>query len=211
MQLDQTQLASLPSRYRAALINGLPGFKPAVLVGTRSALGQDNLAIISSLFHVGASPPLLGMILRPSPAGTERHTLDNILDTGEYTLNGVHRDFARQAHHTAARHPRGVSEFEACGFSPLRIDDFKAPFVRQSPLQIGCRLREHQLLTINQTHLLIGEITHITVPDDCVRSDGSCDLTAMGLLSVTGLDSYHRVEAGQRFTYPKPESAPEPL
>ena len=211
MQLDQAQLSELPSRYRASLINSLPGFKPAVLVGTRSHSEQDNLAIISSLFHVGASPPLLGMILRPAPEGTERHTLDNILETGVYTLNGVHRDFARQAHHTAARHTREQSEFAACGFSPLRLASWAAPFVKESPLRLGCQLRDHQLLTINQTHLLIGEVVHLMLPDDHVRNDGSCDLAAMDLLTVTGLDSYHPVEAGQRFAYPKPDHLPNPL
>ena len=76
--LDKDDIAGLERRKRAALINCLPGFKPVVLVGTADTKHATNLSIINSCFHVGAAPALLGMIIRPAPAGTERHTLDNI-------------------------------------------------------------------------------------------------------------------------------------
>ena len=78
IKLDAAALEALPSRYRANLINGITGYKPALLVGTASAEGASNLAVFSNVFHVGASPPVLGLIVRPRPEGTERHTLDNI-------------------------------------------------------------------------------------------------------------------------------------
>ena len=68
------ELEALPTRFRGNLINGIAGFKPALLVGTADAQGQTNLALFSSVFHIGASPPLLGLIVRPCPEGTERHT-----------------------------------------------------------------------------------------------------------------------------------------
>ena len=78
---------SLEVRYRATLINSLTGVRPAVLVGTRSGSGNNNLAIFNSLVHIGADPPLNGLLFRP--ATVERHTLNNILETGNYTLNFV--------------------------------------------------------------------------------------------------------------------------
>lgn len=211
MQLSGDDIAALPRRYRAQLINCLPGFKPGVLVGSADQNGQTNLAIISSLFHVGASPPLLGMILRPNPEGVERHTLTNILATEQYTLNGFRSEHAARAHQTSARYPRDASEFDQCGFTPRYVDGCKAPFVDECPLQIGLRLREHQCLAINDTHLIIGEITHLALPDEVIREDGSVDLTAMGLAAVTGLDSYHRVDVAMRYGYAKPDKAPEPV
>ena len=74
ISLTGEDLAELSSERRALLINSLPGYKPAMLVGTASAEGDTNLAIISSHFHLGSRPPLLAMILRPDTGNSERHT-----------------------------------------------------------------------------------------------------------------------------------------
>jgi flavin reductase (DIM6/NTAB) family NADH-FMN oxidoreductase RutF len=211
MQLSSEQLAALPRRYRAQLINCLPGFKPAVLVGTADKEGNSNLAIVNSVFHLGAAPPLLGMILRPDPEGTERHTLENILATKSYTLNAVPASHVTAAHQTSARYPRDTSEFTACGFTEAALEQSHAPGVSESPLQIACALQEHQELAINGTHLLIGEVVCLSLADGAVREDGSIDLAALNLAAVTGLDSYHNVAPGQRFAYAKPDQDPHLL
>ena len=125
------------------LINSLPGYKPAMLVGTSDEASIDNLAIVSSHFHLGSSPALLGMILRPSSERSERHTLQNVLASACWTLNSFSIDKAAMAHQTSAPYPKTVSEFEACHFKPERKADFQAPFVADASLQIGCVLREH--------------------------------------------------------------------
>ncbi|MGO3346471.1 MAG: hypothetical protein ACTIM4_14665 [Marinomonas sp.] len=55
---DLQSLSEMTSRYRTQLINSLSGFKSANLIGTCNAQGQTNLAIFSSVFHLGASPAL---------------------------------------------------------------------------------------------------------------------------------------------------------
>ena len=117
IKLDAAALEALPSRYRANLINGITGYKPALLVGTASAEGASNLAVFSNVFHVGASPPVLGLIVRPRPEGTERHTLDNILSNGAFSLNHITDRLLPQAHQTSARYPRDQSEFSATGLT----------------------------------------------------------------------------------------------
>ena len=111
--IDKQTLESLEKRQRVALINSLPGFKPVVLVGTMNEEKQTNVCVINSCFHVGADPALMGMIIRPAPEGTERHTLENILATETYSVNAVTRAMARRAHHTSARFARDQSEFAA--------------------------------------------------------------------------------------------------
>ena len=128
MILQKAEIEALPQRQRAALINSIPGYKPVVLVGTASGDGQTNLSVINSCFHIGAAPALLGMIIRPAPEGTERHTLDNILETGWYTLNAMTPDMTQRGHHTSARFTREQSEFEECGFEALWQAPIKAPF-----------------------------------------------------------------------------------
>ena len=207
--IDKQTLESLEKRQRVALINSLPGFKPVVLVGTMNEEKQTNVCVINSCFHVGADPALMGMIIRPAPEGTERHTLENILATETYSVNAVTRAMARRAHHTSARFARDQSEFDACGFAQQWREGFVAPFVSESPLQLGLKLAEHLPLTINGTHLIIGSIEQIHLSDNAQRNDGSLDLQGMDIVAGVGLDAYHSTGTSQRFSYAKPDKPPE--
>ena len=116
---------------------------------------------------------------------------------------------AKRAHHTSARFDRGQSEFDACGFTEYWHEAFTAPFVAESPLQLGLTLAEHLPLTINGTHLIIGYIEQIHLPDRSQRDDGTLDLQSMDIVAGVGLDAYHSVSKGQRFIYAKPDRPPE--
>ena len=207
--IDKQALHSLDKRQRAALVNSLPGFKPVVLVGSVNDDCRTNLCVINSCFHVGADPALMGMIIRPAPEGTERHTLENILATKTYSVNAVTRDMAQRAHHTSARFGRDQSEFDACGFTEHWQEGFTAPFVSESPLQLGLRLAEHLPLSINGTHLIIGSIEQIHLSKNAQRADGSLNLQAMDIVAGVGLDAYHSVGTAQRFSYAKTDKPPE--
>jgi len=50
------------------IINSVTGIKPANLIGTINENGQTNLAIFSSIVHLGSDPALLGFIARPLTA-----------------------------------------------------------------------------------------------------------------------------------------------
>ncbi len=209
--LSSADIATMDRTPRAMLINSLPGYKPAMLVGTCGDAGQTNLTIISSHFHLGSNPPLLALIVRPSSGRSERHTLDNILETRYWTLNSFTLDEAAMAHQTSAAYPRDESEFDACHFQTQWIEGIAAPFVDGAALCVGCELREHQVLNINGTHLLIGEIIHLSFPPDAQRSDGSLDLMKMNVLAVSGLDTYLLPATRQRFAAAEVHRAPESL
>jgi len=206
MELTSADFIAMSDRYRATLVNSVSGFKPANLVGTSDRSGNTNLAIMSSVVHLGSHPPLLALVVRPNQA--QRHTLDNILDCEHYTINHVSHAFIQAAHQTAARYPKEQSEFSATGLSEAWVDGFDAPFVQQATIRLGLALREHQALTINGTHLVIGEITLAFLPDDCVSPDGSINLAAAGTVALSGLDFYHRTQPEVRMAYAKPDLPP---
>ena len=210
-RLSAADIAAMPSGERALLINSLPGYKSAMLVGTCDAEGQSNLAIVSSHFHLGSSPPLLAMILRPSTGRSERHTLHNLLETQCWTLNGFSLDHAAQAHQTSAPYPKDQSEFDVCGFEAEWLSEFNAPFIKGSPLQVGCLLREHHPLEINGTHMIIGEVHCLHYPETAQRNDGSLCLSTIGLVAAAGLDTYAESGAEVRFAPADITSSPRQL
>ena len=128
-QVLQQDIREMEQRYRATFINSLGGFKSVCMIGTKNNLHQTNLAVFNSVVHIGANPPLIGFVARP--AVTERHTLENLLETGFYTINHITPAIYKQAHQSSARYDRQVSEFGAVSLETEYQNDFAAPFVKE--------------------------------------------------------------------------------
>ncbi len=204
---DHNEILNADSFYRRNLINCLSGYKSLNLIGTQNKDGQKNLAPFTQIFHVGANPPMVGILFRPH--SVKRDTLENILSTKIFTLNHVTPEFCKEAHWTSARWEG--SEFESTGLQSIYHEDFKAPFVKGSPLQIGCSLIETQTLKVNQTVLMIGSIDHIFIDEKGLRKDGSLDLNALKSVTVSGLDEYHQGKKIARYSYAKPNREVEEI
>jgi len=186
------------------MINSLSGFKSANLVGTCNGDQLNNLAIFSSVVHLGSSPALVGFITRPD--SVERHTLENIKRTQRYTINQVNESFWRKAHQTSARYEANECEFMKTGLTAEYVDKINAPFVKESSLKYALILKEIIPIELNGTLLVIGEITDIFCAEHAVKADGYIDLEALNTITITGLDSYHTSNRLSRVSYAKPDT-----
>lgn len=205
MKLHRSDINQMESRFRAQFINSLSGYKSANLVGTVDAQGNTNLAIINSVVHLGAHPPLLAFINRPH--SVTRHTFENIKANGCFSINHLHRDNVIAGHQTSARYPNDISEFQACGFTEQWVEGFDAPLVKESKIKLGMRYVEHHNL-LNETIMIIGEVEVVEIPDEILRTDGSLDIAAAKTVAAGGLDSYYDVEKIARLSYAKPDTLP---
>lgn len=199
MKLNKSDIQSLDKIYRLNLINSVTGIKPANLIGTINEQGVENLAIFSSVVHLGSNPPLIGMITRPVDE-VPRHTYQNIRASGFYTINSVPVDYTKQAHYTSAKFSEEESEFEACGFSPEYVADFRAPFVKESELKMGLKLVEEIDIPLNGTIMLIGEIQLLMVKEEAVDEEGHIQLGELNLAGISGLNTYYHIQ--KKATYP---------
>ncbi len=193
--------------YRANLVNSVTGYKAAMLIGTQNEKGETNLAIFSSVVHLGANPALVGFIQRP--LGKSGDTFRNIEINGVYTINHVHESFMERAHYTSARFAAGVSEFNACGLTPYHLPAFAAPFVAESAIRLGLELVEVIPITHNNTRLVIGAVKHILVSPDCIHEDGHIELGKVNDVCLSGLENYHRVTWAQSFPYAQADKLPK--
>ncbi|HSW55476.1 MAG TPA: flavin reductase family protein [Ignavibacteriaceae bacterium] len=209
MLITRNKVVELEKQYRTNLINSLSGFKSANLIGTISSEGRTNLAIFSSVIHVGANPPLMGFLMRPVSA--ERHTYTNIKETNHFTINHINKEIFNKAHQTSARYEKDVSEFDACGLTPEYSETIKAPYVKESKIKIGLKFVEEQEIKANGTIFIVGEIVEIILPDDVVAMDGYIDIEKAGTIAIGGLDSYHDTKRIARLAYAKPGVEPKEL
>lgn len=204
---DSRFISKMDQRSRVNLINSLTGFKSVSLIGTINSQKRTNLAIFSQLVHVGADPPLIGVLFRPNTV--KRDTLENIQSEKIFTLNHIDSSFYKKAHHTSARW--NSSEFESCDLTPEYLNSFKAPFVEESSLKLGLEFKEQLDVKVNGTHLVIGEIMQIHIEENIIGDDGFVDLEKGGIITSSGLDSYHVTNRIARLSYAKPNAEPKEL
>ncbi|MDC1174929.1 flavin reductase [Bacteriovoracaceae bacterium] len=202
----QDEFSNFPDRKRAAFINSLTGLKSVHLVGTQDDEGNTNLSIVSSVFHLGASPALIGFIVRPDSA--RRDTLNNIRSNKHFTLNHIHEEILENSHQTSARYPQEQSEFNACELSVQTLNDFPAPFVEESRLKYSLELVREEKLEENGTHLIIAKVTGVYLPEGAISDSGAIDYEMINPIAACGLDAYYEAFKLGRLSYAKPEKRP---
>ena len=198
------EFSKFEDRKRIQFINSLSGFKSCNLIGTSSKSNDLNVSVISSAFHLGASPALMGFIIRPD--SVPRDTLINIRETGVCTLNHINSDIYEQAHQTSARYPKEISEFEACNLTPEYKNKFFAPFIKESKIKLSLELVREVPIIENGTHMLICKITNVYFPKDSLEDDGYINIERADSVCVSGLNSYHSTERLSYLAYAKPKS-----
>ena len=202
-QFNQEDINDLERLYRINLINSCSGFKSANLIGTKSKSGNENLAVFSSVTHVGSNPPLLGFFCRPTTV--TRGTYENIKETGVFTLNHIHEAIIEDAHHTSAKYDSNISEFDMTDLSSEYKNESFAPFVRNAPIQLEMAFKEEYNIEANGTILVIAEIKNLYVNDDLLEEDGFINLTKGNVAAINGLDAYTLPKLKARLDYQRPK------
>jgi len=202
---DQKYISKLDDLYRINLINSSSGFKSANLIATKSKEGNSNVAVFSSVIHLGSNPPLLGFVMRP--ATVPRNTYKNIKETGCYTINHIYEDIIEDAHHCSAKYDASVSEFSMTDLKESYDHSCLAPFVQGAPIQLHMQFREEHHFKINGTIMIIGEIIGIYIKEELIQEDGFIDLAAGKIAAISGLDGYTLPKFKTRLPYQRPKEA----
>jgi flavin reductase (DIM6/NTAB) family NADH-FMN oxidoreductase RutF len=197
--IDKTTFQSLSKVPKLNLINSCMGYKSANLIGTVSGEGQTNLAVFSSVTHLGSDPALLGFILRPTTVS--RHTYSNIKETNNFSVNAISQSFIAQAHQTSANYPIEVSEFEVTGIEPEWKEGISIPFVKESPIQLLCKYVNEYEIKENGTIHVIASIEKIFVKEELLGEDFWIQLDKGNVVAINGLDGYAKTELIERFPY----------
>ncbi len=207
MHYKKQDIQNLDRITRLKIINSVTGIKPANVIGSINSKGKTNLAIFSSVVHLGSNPPLLGFICRPRTEESG-HTYSNIMDNGYYTINHIHPEFIKNAHYTSGKFDEDVSEFERCALTEEYVKDFKAPFVRESSFKMGLLFKEKIDIELNGTVLIIGEIEHLILPKNAFVNE-DIDLEISDTVGISGLNTYYSLKKLDRFPYVRVSEVPE--
>ncbi len=207
MIISKEDIEAFSKLYRINLINSISGYKSANLIGTVDQQGNCNLAVFSSVIHLGSSPALLGFILRPPTV--PRHTYDNIVSTGYFIVNHVNQSISEAAHRTSAKYGKDQDEFEIVGLNKEYSDHFPSPFVKESHIKVGLKFVEKLSIKTNGTLMIIGEIIELRIDEDLLKEDGYVDLSMADTVAINGLDGYLKPQSPTRFSYARPDKTVE--
>ena len=196
-------IQNLEKIYKINLINSCSGFKSANLLGSISEERISNVAVFSSVTHLGSKPPTLGFILRPTTV--PRDTYKNIKDSGIFTINHIHQDIIEDAHHTSAKYPKEVSEFDMTGLEEEFKGNFKAPFVKGAPVQMSMKFIEEVYVPSNDVMLIVSQIQELYIDDALLQEDGLINLSKGNVAAINGLDTYAIPQFNKQLSYQRPK------
>ncbi|MBT8233907.1 MAG: flavin oxidoreductase [Saprospiraceae bacterium] len=199
MRINQSEIESLDRIYRINLINSISGIKPGNLIGTRSLDKVDNVAIFSSVVHLGSNPAQFGFVLRPQ-GEMFSDTFQNIIDTQCYTINHIHKDLIEKSHYTSAKLGKEESEFEKMNIEKEFINDFHAPFVKMSPVKIGMKLLNYSQLP-NDCYFIIGSVQMIDIQENAVAENGQINLQTCESIGISGVNTYYQLTQVESHPY----------
>ena len=203
-EFDTSAIESMSKLPRLNLINSVTGYKSANLIGTISSENILNVAIISSVTHLGSNPPMLGFMIRPMPTAP-KDTYKNIKDNRYFTVNSITKTMIADAHHTSANYQPEISEFDKTNLEPEFLADLKVPFVKGSPVRLLCKyLNEYEIVENGCIHL-IASIEKIFVEDELLQDDFSVRLDLGEIITINGVDGYALPKLINRFNYAHPD------
>lgn len=200
---NREKIDELDKIYKINLINSCSGFKSANLLGSISTDGKPNVAVFSSVTHLGSNPPTLGFILRPTTV--PRNTYKNLKETGFFTINHIFEDIIEDAHHTSAKYPKEISEFDMTNLKEEYKGNYKAPFVKGSPVQMSMKFVEEIHVPSNDVMLIVAQIEELYIKDVLLEKDGLVNLSKGNIATINGLDTYAIPKFKKQLSYQRPK------
>lgn len=169
--------------------------RPIAFVSTVSADGTANLAPFSFYNMISANPPVVVFCPAINRHGRKKDTLANIESTREFVIATVTEAIAERMNICSTEFEAGISEFEESGLTPVPAKKVKAFVVRESPVNIECRLR--QVVSLGDGpgggQAVFGDVVAVHV-DEAVLTEGdlTCDPAKLKAVGRMGGSAYAR-------------------
>ncbi len=192
---------SVPQLHQYLL--GAVGPRPICFASTIDKAGKVNLAPFSFFNVFSANPPIA--IFSPNRSGKTGQTKDtheNVKEVPECVINVVNYNMVQQTSLASSPYPKGVNEFTKAGFTELPSLLVKPPRVKESPVQLECKVFE--VKEINACNLVMCEVVMIHVNEEILDANKLIDQKKIDLVARMGGNWYCRAHGDALFEIEKP-------
>lgn len=195
--------SELPIQQLHQYLLGAVGPRPICFASTIDAQGNHNLAPFSFFNVFSAKPPIA--IFSPNLSGrtgVAKDTHLNIKEVPECVINIVNFSMVHQMSLASSPYPKGVNEFEKAGFTPIPSELVKPMRVKESPVQLECKVFE--LKEIGNCNLVMCEIVKIHIDESVLGANNLIDQQKIDLVARMGGNWYCRAHGDALFEIEKP-------
>jgi len=182
---------------------GAVGPRPICFASTVDKDGNHNLAPFSFFNVFSAKPPIA--IFSPNLSGKTGKAKDthlNIKEVPECVINIVNYSMVQQMSLASSPYPKGMSEFTKAGFTPLASELVKPMRVKESPVQLECKVFE--LKEIENCNLVFCEVVKIHIDEAVLDANKKIDQKKIDLVARMGGNWYCRAHGDALFEIEKP-------
>ncbi len=181
--------------------------RPIAFASTIDGEGNPNLSPFSFFNAFSVNPPIL--IFSPARRAKDnstKHTYENAKEVDEVVINVVNYALAEQASLSSSDFEKGVNEFEKAGLTPIKSEKVKPFRVKESPVQIECKVNDIIELGDNggAGNLVICEILLMHIDENILNESGAIDPQKIDLVSRMGGNWYNRASGDSLFEIRKP-------
>ncbi len=194
------------SKVHQILLGGISP-RPICFASTIDLNGNRNLAPFSFFNVFSANPPIA--IFSPALSGRTsepKHTYLNVKEVPEVVINLVTYNMVQQMSLASSPYEKGVDEFVKSGFTPIDSDIVKPARVKESPIQLECKVIEVKELGTKggAGNLIICEIVKIHIDETFLNEKGLIDQQRIDLVARMGENWYCRAHGDSLFELTKP-------
>lgn len=181
--------------------------RPIAFASTVDKHGNPNLAPFSFFNLFSTNPPIA--VFSPAYSGrtgAPKDTLLNVKEVPECVINVVNYNMVHQTSLASSPFAKGINEFEKAGFTPVASELVKPFRVKESPVQLECKVIEVKELGKNggAGNLVICEIIRMHIDDSVLNADKQIDTRKIDLVARMGDNWYCRANGDSLFEVQKP-------
>ena len=127
---------------------------PAVMVSVTDGKGEDDIITVAWTGTICTNPPMVYISVRP-----ERFSYHMIKETGEFVINLTTKELAFATDYCGVKSGRDVDKFKEMGLTPIPASEVKAPMIKESPVNIECKVR--QILPLGSHDMFLADVVAV--------------------------------------------------
>ena len=184
--------------------------RPICFASTIDKEGNANLSPFSFFNLFSSNPPVV--IFSPARRvrdNTTKHTLENIREVPEVVINICDYSMVQQVSLSSCEYPKGTDEFVKAGFTKEASALIKPPRVKESPVQLECKVVEVKPLGTEggAGNLVIAEVLLMHINDAILNEDKTMiDQQKINHIARLGGNWYCKVDSSNLFKVEKPNT-----
>jgi flavin reductase (DIM6/NTAB) family NADH-FMN oxidoreductase RutF len=143
---------------------------PAVMVSCQRQGEKPNIITVAWTGTICTNPAMVYISVRP-----ERYSYDIIKETGEFVINITSEKLIKAVDYCGVRSGKNVDKFAAMQLTPIEANLIKTPMIKESPVNIECRVK--QIIPLGSHHMFIADVLGVHVDKAYMNENGKFELS----------------------------------